>query len=260
MQHIPYAAFMRQNLLAKLKKFNNLPYIIMLVMALILAQIAPYDTASITNFFLRAAYWGSIIFISQLAWKILEKILVARLKWPYFFIGSLCNLLMTFPLLLFILFINQFIYDNQPNLEQMFYFWLQLAITCQSIYLLIYIIVSQFIKTGVKNADDCPPENIPHFLKNIAGDLLYIKSEDHYLRIQTTAENKLILYKISDAIKQLETSNIEGMSIHRSHWVAKSAIKNHKKDGRKNLLMLVNDHQLPISATYLKNLKNQGYI
>lgn len=232
----------------------------MLFMALILAQIAPYNSGSIANFGLRALYWGSIILISLLAWNTIEKFLVPRLKWNFFFIGSLCNLLMTFPLFIYIILMNIFIFDNHSTWLELFYFWLQLAITCQSIYLLIYVIVAQVIKSGVDEDDDCPPENTPHFLKNIAGDLLYIKSEDHYLRIQTTTENKLILYKISDAIHQLETSNIEGMSVHRSHWVAKSAIKAHTKDGRKNLLTLTNNDQLPISATYLKNLKSEGYI
>lgn len=251
---------MRDNILNKFKKFNSFPYIIMAMVALILAQIAPYNSDTIENFALRAAYWGSIILVSRSAWEIIEAYLISKLKWRYFFVGSLSNVLMTIPLFLHIVTINIFIYDNQSTGVGLFYFWLQLLITCQSVYLLIYVIVVQVIKKDVNNVGDSTPINTPHFLKNIGGDLLYIKSEDHYLRIQTTAENKLILYKISDAIKQLEASNIEGMSVHRSHWVAKSAIKNHTKDGRKNLLTLINEDQLPISATYLKNLKSEGYI
>ena len=115
-------------------------------------------------------------------------------------------------------------------------------------------------KTRLKQSPTTSKPPRPHFLANISGDLLYITSEDHYISIHTSSENKLILYKLNDAIKQLKMSDIEGMSIHRSHWVAKSAIKAHVKNGRKNALELINGDQLPISATYLKPLKQAEYI
>lgn len=244
----------------KLKSFNALPYAILLIMSVILAQIAPYNSAEIQSFGLRAVYWASILIVSYGAWHIIEKTLAPRLNWHYFFVGSLCNFLMTLPLFGFILLLNLLFFNAHDTWLGLFYFWLQLTITSQSIYILIYVVISQTIKKGVDTQENYPPENTPHFLKNIGGNLLYIKSEDHYLRIQTTAQSKLILYKISDAIKQLDESHIEGMVIHRSHWVAKSAIKSHKKDGRKNLLILNNDDQLPVSAAHLKNLKTHGYI
>ncbi|PCI86254.1 MAG: hypothetical protein COB24_10545 [Hyphomicrobiales bacterium] len=251
---------MRDKLIQKLKSFNALPYAIMFIMALILGQIAPYNSDEIQNFGLRTGYWAAILIVSYMAWTIIEKFFAPRLNWHYFFVGSLCNFLMTLPLFGFILLLNLIFFNLHNTWLGLFYFWLQLAITCQSIYILIYVIISQVVKTGVDNQKNCPPETTPHFLKNIGGKLLYIKSEDHYLRIQTTAHSKLILYKISDAIKQLDESDIEGKLVHRSHWVAKSAIESHVKNGRKNLLKLTNGDQLPISATYLKTLRSEGYI
>ncbi|MBL1240330.1 MAG: LytTR family transcriptional regulator [OCS116 cluster bacterium] len=249
---------MRDKLIQKIKDFNSFPYVIIGIISLIVAQIAPYDTDGIGNFFARFAYWLTLCNVSWVAWTTFEKFLVARLDWPFIFIGSLCGILMTIPLLATIALINFIFLDNVISWPKMGSLWLQIFIVSQTIYALIYVVISQIIKSR-KQVEHTSPA-MPHFLKNIGGDLLYIKSEDHYLRIQTSAENKLILYKISDAIKQLDESHIEGMIIHRSHWVAKSAIKSHKKDGRKNLLILSNDDILPVSATYLKNLKAEGYV
>lgn len=249
---------MRDKLIQKLKSFNSFPYILIAIISLIVAQVAPYNTSEITNFFARFAYWLTLSTVSWVAWTSIEKFLVPRLSWPFIFIGSLCGILMTIPLVATIALINATLLGTFFSWASIASLWLQIFIISQTIYALVYVIVSQIIKSRKEVAQTDP--TTPHFLKNIGGDLLYIKSEDHYLRIQTTAESKLILYKISDAIKQLEASHIEGMIIHRSHWVAKSAIKSHKKDGRKNLLILNNDDILPVSATYFKNLKTQGYV
>lgn len=258
MQHIPYAALMRDKFIQKLKSLNSFPYILIAIISFILAQIAPYNTDEIGNLFYRFAYWGALCLISWVSFVNLEKFFVPRLTWPFLFIGSLCGILMTIPLVAAIIVINILFMGNSFEWRHIGELWLQIFFISQCIYILVYIIISQIIK-GQKTAEETANPS-PHFLKNINGDLLYIKSEDHYLRIQTTTENKLILYKISDAIKQLDESHIEGMIIHRSHWVAKSSIKSHIKDGRKNLLKLINDEQLPVSATYLKNLKSEGYI
>lgn len=228
------------------------------MIAAVLAQIAPYDTDQIQNFGLRFLYWASICLGSWFTWNLINHQLEPKINKPYILVGSLVTFLMTLPLTLFIILVNILFLRNAQSPIDILFFWLQLIITSQSIYFLIYLIISQTIKS--RNVEQTLNTSTPHFLKNIGGSLLYIKSEDHYLRIKTTAENKLILYKISDAIKQLDESHIEGMIIHRSHWVAKSAIKSHKKDGRKNLLILSNDEQLPVSTTYLKNLKSQSYI
>lgn len=242
----------------RIKAANKLPYIIIIMMTLLLAQIAPYNTHQIGGFLARLAYWGSIIIVSWLSLIVVDKPLKALFKWPYFIIGSISTLLMTIPLTAYIILINVTIVGDNFYIDGILSFWLQIVITSQCVFLLIYFTVHNVVK--LYGGSEEMAKSSPLFLKKIAGELLYIKSEDHYLRIVTTAENKLILYKLKDAMHQLEASHIDGMMIHRSHWVAKSAIKSHKKDGRKNLLVLSNDDVLPVSATFFKNLKGQDYV
>ncbi|NRA89078.1 MAG: LytTR family transcriptional regulator [Rhizobiales bacterium] len=238
-------------------KANKLPLIINLIIALILAQIAPYNSNDISNFGLRFLYWASICSVSWFAWVIINSWLENKLKWPYFFVGALVTFLMTIPLTAYIIILTTFVFNHTLSPQFMTIFWVEVIATSLCIYVLIYVIVANLTKTD-QTKDNTTPN--PHFLKNTKGKLLYIKAEDHYLRIVTSHQNKLILYKLSDAIHQLNTSDIEGMPIHRSYWVTKFAIKNHVKDGRKNLLQLINEEQLPISTTYIKQLKSKAYI
>ena len=85
------------------------------------------------------------------------------------------------------------------------------------------------------------------------GKLLCLEMDDHYLNIQTDKGNHLVLMRFKDAL--MHTEDYPGMQTHRSWWVALDAIENEHRDGRKNLLKLTNGTLVPVSKTYVNNVK-----
>lgn len=81
------------------------------------------------------------------------------------------------------------------------------------------------------------------------GQLLYLKSELHYLSVVTTQGKSLILFSLKDAIAACQ--QLEGVQPHRSYWVSKAAIRALKKDGREGVLVLLNDAEIPVSRNQL---------
>ncbi len=77
------------------------------------------------------------------------------------------------------------------------------------------------------------------------GDILYLKSELHYLMVVTTAGQSLILFNLKDAIAIC--SSLDGFQPHRSYWVKKSAIRAFRKAGRAGVLVLSNGSEIPVS-------------
>ena len=63
-------------------------------------------------------------------------------------------------------------------------------------------------------------------------------------RQTTSSGNRMVLHRFSDAVKQ--TPNTLGMQVHRSHWVALSAVKNIIIEGQSMKLKLVNDKEVPV--------------
>jgi len=101
--------------------------------------------------------------------------------------------------------------------------------------------------------------------KAAMGEILAVSSEDHYLRVYTTAGEALILMRLSDAVDEL--GEIEGARIHRSHWVARSAIRGVDKSGGKWRLIVGTPESesdqpltLPVSRTYREALKQTGWV
>ena len=82
----------------------------------------------------------------------------------------------------------------------------------------------------------------------LGDDLIYVKSEDHYVHICTTAGSSLIKMRFADAIAALGDT---GVRTHRSYWVALEHMQELIKRNRKLLLLLGGDHEAPVSARYL---------
>jgi len=77
------------------------------------------------------------------------------------------------------------------------------------------------------------------------GRLLALEAQQHYINVHTTVGSELIKYGFGDAVQELR--HWEGAQIHRSFWVARSAITDIVVDGRKSVAVLSNGLEVPIS-------------
>ncbi|WGI23173.1 LytTR family DNA-binding domain-containing protein [Amylibacter sp. IMCC11727] len=82
------------------------------------------------------------------------------------------------------------------------------------------------------------------------GQLISISAQDHYVAITTSTGTDLTRMTLAAAIALVEPGI--GLQIHRSHWIAISAIKTVNEQNR--TVELINGEILPISAQHLPNL------
>lgn len=90
------------------------------------------------------------------------------------------------------------------------------------------------------------------------GALVSLSVQDHYTEITTTAGRALILLRLSDAIAEAE--GVPGLQIHRSHWVALSAVARVRRDGARAVVTLKDGREVPVSRTYLPDVKGAGLL
>ena len=79
-------------------------------------------------------------------------------------------------------------------------------------------------------------------------DLVYIKSEDHYLEVHTTVGSSLVKMRFSEAVAELGE---RGIQVHRSYWVATSHVTRSVRSGKRTVLRLTGDHKVPVSVTHM---------
>ena len=88
-------------------------------------------------------------------------------------------------------------------------------------------------------------------------DIYALSAEDHYLRVHTSAGQTLILMRLYDAIRELD--GIEGSQVHRSWWVAKDAVSDVSRGDGRLTLTLKGEVVAPVSRSYAKVLKAEGW-
>ena len=88
--------------------------------------------------------------------------------------------------------------------------------------------------------------------------ILAVSIEDHYVRVHAEDRSEMLLMPLAKAIELLPDN--AGIRVHRSWWVARSAVLSHKREGRDVKLVLVDDLRVPISRNQIKELRRAGWI
>ena len=96
--------------------------------------------------------------------------------------------------------------------------------------------------------------------RKLGYELLMLRSEDHYLRVHTAKGDALVLYRLSDAIEELEELGYRGLRVHRSYWVRLDAVEGSEVDGRKTQLSLRGGLTVPVSRTYREVVRSAGLL
>jgi LytTr DNA-binding domain len=90
----------------------------------------------------------------------------------------------------------------------------------------------------------------------VGRELVSLSMQDHYIDVRTSTGHALLLMRLSDAIKELE--GIDGLQIHRSHWVAKAAVARLVPHGGRLQVELLDGRTLPVSRSFATAVKGAG--
>ena len=133
------------------------------------------------------------------------------------------------------------------------------AIIAMVISLMFYLFSLETRKNEPFSSQPAMKNSSPAFFRRLPAHLgkniLSLEAQDHYVNVTTDKGSALVLIRLADAIAELE--GLEGLRIHRSHWVAENAITKTSRKNGKLQVELSNGTALPVSRTYAKNLKDK---
>lgn len=136
-----------------------------------------------------------------------------------------------------------------------------LAINAGGIYLVvvlvIYVMIRALSKPAPTEATPSPPilKRLP---PAIGRDVQHVTSQDHYVEVKTKLGSELILMRFTDALDELE--GLQGVRVHRSHWVAASAVARVQRSGTKVTLRLHDGTKVPVSRSYRAEATKAGLL
>lgn len=110
----------------------------------------------------------------------------------------------------------------------------------------------------VVDPDPALPRLIDRLPEGQRGPVLRVSGRDHYVEVATTAGVASLLMRFSDAMAELD--GVDGLQVHRSHWVAAGAVAGGGRDGAKVVLRLTDGGQVPVSRTHLAAVQARGWL
>ena len=88
-------------------------------------------------------------------------------------------------------------------------------------------------------------------------EIVVLKAEDHYLHVGTSKGTALIRCTLAAAIDELGT--LDGQRVHRSFWVARSAILTIKRHGNAYRLIIKDGKSVPLSRRRYSELSKRDW-
>ena len=83
-------------------------------------------------------------------------------------------------------------------------------------------------------------------------------AEDHYVKVIGDGRSEMVLMSLSEAAELVPPG--AGLRVHRSWWVAQSAIAGSEKSGRDTKIVLETGLRVPVARGRGAQLKDAGLI
>lgn len=128
-----------------------------------------------------------------------------------------------------------------------------LFVYCLGVSLAVFVVLELVVAPSMARPGTGTAPAAPEILKRLPpaarGALSHMSMADHYVEIHTERGHAMVLMRLSDAIK--ETRGTDGLQIHRSHWVARDAVRGFKRENGRTMLELKDGTCLPVSRSFL---------
>ena len=104
-----------------------------------------------------------------------------------------------------------------------------------------------------------PKPRLTQRLSNLSADEIpAVSADDHYIDVRALDGTERVLLRFSDALNEME--GLEGVRVHRSHWVARGAVKGARRDNGRVFLDLVDGSTIPVSRKYREEVARAGWL
>ncbi len=136
--------------------------------------------------------------------------------------------------------------------------WLYVCVVV--VYLVLAFLVWRLIEQPLQTTPPMPARApfLSRLPARLGEDLLHLHMQDHYVEAATAGGSELVLLRFRDALREVES--LDGMQVHRSHWVARGAVRRVvRRDGRV-FLELRNGTRVPVSRSFQPALRENGWL
>jgi LytTr DNA-binding domain len=251
------------------------PYLCWVALTVFFALSGPFGTYVRFSLLRRVAYFAILIGVC-IAWGVTARALIQSrfptMSFPTasLIVSAVSAIVLAEPILSFTIFMSGGNGPHLPSLIELSGLILVIGLVVASVrWALTYGFTTGAVATSPGDPPDEPAEQvdapapvIPRLLSRLAdglqGGLVRISARDHYVDVVTDKGSSQLLLRLSDAIAELD--GVDGLRVHRSHWVAAAAVVGQERKGEKRFLVLSDGARVPVSRNHHADVAARGLI
>lgn len=219
-----------------------------IVLSVLTALAGPFGSYEVFPLALRAVYWPVLIGLGVLIGSAVRVLVEARMSsrgiWPVAVMISAINAALFTPLLTVIGYWLGRSHGLGPSLWEF----------------ALFVFVSSLGVGALRNVmAAAPPEPPPspaaaqpRLIARLPAPqqapLVRLSVRDHYVAIHTALGAQTLLMRFADAMA--ETAPVEGLQVHRSHWVAVAQVAAVQRRSGRTLLVMRDGAEVPVSRAF----------
>ncbi len=247
---------------------------VMLAIGVVLAALGPFGSFTLGSFADRLFYWipAALLGYTIVRPTTLVALLIARrLTLPVVPSAVVGILVAAVPGTYAIAYLGGYRPGAEPSFQELFQLYLQVALIGILVMLVFLLIERRAVSPAVAERFDIPasapplltePEAGAPFLRRLPAlwrdQLVALEMEDHYVRAHGPGTSVLILLRMRDA--EGELAGYDGLRVHRSWWVARSAVRQVLRTGRNVRLRLDGGIEAPVARDRIVALEDAGWL
>jgi len=241
--------------------------VVMVAVGVALAALGPFGSFAIGSFGARLAYWVPAALIGYAIFRpttLAAFIIARRLDLSQLGAAVVGVLVAAVPGSFAIAYFGGYRPGAEPSFDELFQLYIQVGVI-GVLVMTFFMLMSREPASArplAAAASTAPPAIAPSFLDRLPGAwadrLVALEMEDHYVRAHGPDTSALILLRMRDA--EAELAGIDGLRVHRSWWVARSAVAKVLRDGRGYKLRLTNGLEPSVARDRIAALKAAGWI
>lgn len=246
--------------LAKLKDdlWSRVPLVLWLVASICLAITGPFGTYGVLSFAERVLFWTPLIAVGFLAGSAMRVLVhsglgVRNFWWGAVLTTALVCLVVCPPFYLLVHAMFDGPVGAVPGLWEIVLLVASLALGVCSLRFAM-----QPEAKPAPEVEEAPSRLVMRLEPDLRGTLRAISVRDHYVDVLTNKGKGSLLMRFADAIE--EAKPVDGVQVHRSHWVAWDEIEAVETAGTRSVLRLREGITVPVSRNHREKLAARGLL
>lgn len=231
-------------------------WLVLAVVAALVGLAGPFGTYRALGLGERLFYWGIVVAgtfsIGSVSTSVTE-IWARSRRWSRIAIIGFSGTVAAVPVTGFVIAVET-LFWSAPPASALPVLYLQVA----TIVVGISLGFSLFERTPVEVRSDSSPPILQRLDWHQRGALVRLAAQDHYVEVVTENGCTLLLMRFQDAIE--EAAPVQGVQVHRSHWVAHRAVTNTRRANGRTYLVTSDGFEVPISRGFLDAARQAGLL